>query len=146
MHGQTKQYIVMGLSPSFNKVEQKSSGQQIHQHYLNGGTSSYSITGLTGKMNLGNWAHRGSSQTFSHGLWESVKDGREVVEITHHTLSTCHVMMLSCRVPGTILMLAAKLPLTSLKKTSMLSGSHSHFYCVSVIMFKWSGTDTFSRE
>lgn len=56
-----KRYIVMGLSPCFNKVEQKASGQQTHQHYLNGGTSSYSITWLTGKMNLGNSAHRGSS-------------------------------------------------------------------------------------
>ena len=68
MYGQTKRYIVMGLSPRFNKVERMASGQQIHQHYLNGGTSSYSITWLTGKMNLGNSAaHRGSSQTFSHG-------------------------------------------------------------------------------
>lgn len=61
MYGQTQRYIVKGLPPRFNKMEQKAPGQQIHQHYLNGGTSSYSITWLTGKMNLGNSAHLESS-------------------------------------------------------------------------------------
>lgn len=37
------------------------------------------------------------------------------MEITHHTLSTSHIMMLSCRVSGTIL-LAARVLLTSLTK------------------------------
>lgn len=39
----------------------KASGQQIHQHYLNGGTSSYSIRWLTGKMNLAMATHLESS-------------------------------------------------------------------------------------
>lgn len=58
--GQTKKVHCDGSIPPFlDKVGQKASGQQIHQNYLNGGTSSYSITWLTRRMNLGDVAHGG---------------------------------------------------------------------------------------
>lgn len=74
-----------------------------------------------------------------------LKDGRDVVEITHHTLSTSDIMTLSCRASGTILRYSCQSAVDMAEKTSTVSGSHSHFSRASVIILKRS-TDTFSRE